>query len=220
MGLDRRTVSACLLGLAAIVFYLILLTSTPSGAQTGGTTTSSNCPGARVVNTTTGTGNKQSPVFGITGTSFLISVQSEATSQDPQLAGVTVFVYPQGETVNFVTDFSVEGGNDDSSVVNAGPGRFYLRVVAANVDYTITVEDCTGSGGGGTTQTNQSNQGGVTAIANPPGKPQRERSIINVPNRPLPPSGGLPVYGVVTGFVLTGAGLLALGLVIWRGSRR
>jgi hypothetical protein len=184
------------LGLAAIVFYLILLTSTPSGAQTGGTTTSSNCPGARVVNTTTGTGNKQSPVFGITGTSFLISVQSEATSQDPQLAGVTVFVYPQGETVNFVTDFSVEGGNDDSSVVNAGPGNFYLQIIAANVNYTIIVQDCTSSGGGGTTQ---ANQGGVTSSVNPPRSPRGERSIINIPNKPLPPSGGLPVVATVPG---------------------
>ena len=68
--------------------------------------------------------------------------------------------------------------------------------------------------------TNQNNRGGVTAAANPSRKPQRERSVINVPNRPLPPSGGLPVYGVVSGFVLTGAGLLALGLAIRRASRR
>ncbi len=45
------------------------------------------------------------------------------------------------------------------------------------------------------------------------------RTVVNVPRKPLPPSGGLPVYGTVAGFVLTGAGLLALGLLIRRGSR-
>jgi hypothetical protein len=67
---------------------------------------------------------------------------------------------------------------------------------------------------------NPSNQGGVIAIANSSQRPRKERSIINIPKKPLPPSGGLPVYGVVTGFVFAGAGLLALGLVIWRRPRR
>jgi hypothetical protein len=50
-------------------------------------------------------------------------------------------------------------------------------------------------------------------------RPQGGRTVVNVPRKPLPPSGGLPVYGTVAGFVLTGAGLLALGLLIRRGSR-
>ncbi len=49
-------------------------------------------------------------------------------------------------------------------------------------------------------------------------RPQGGRTVVNVPRKPLPPSGGLPVYGTVAGFVLTGAGLLALGLLIRRGS--
>jgi hypothetical protein len=112
--LGRRELSAILLAIAAIVFYLILLSTTPSGAQTGGITTS------------------------------------------------------------------------------------------------ITISNVT----------NQSNQGGVTASVNPSQKPQRERSIINIPRKPLPPSGGLPVVATVASFVLTGTALLALGIVIRRGSRR
>ena len=113
MVLGRKELSAILLALGAIVFYLILLSATPSGAQTGGATTNINI----------------------------------ITNQTP------------------------------------------------------------------------SNQGGVTAIANPPRRPQREKSIINIPKKPLPPSGGLPVYGVVASSVLAGVGLLALGLLIRRGSR-
>ncbi len=119
MVLGRRELSAILLAIIAIAFYLVLLATTPSGAQTGGNTTN-------------------------------------------QITTQTIVPNP----------------------------------------------------------VNPSNQGGVTAIANPPRRPPRERSIINVPNKQLPPSGGLSVYGAVTSFVLTGVGLLALGLGIWHGSRR
>ena len=45
-------------------------------------------------------------------------------------------------------------------------------------------------------------------------------NIVNVPKKKLPPSGGLPVYGVVATFILAGAGLLALGYGVRRGRRR
>jgi hypothetical protein len=48
------------------------------------------------------------------------------------------------------------------------------------------------------------------------GKPPREQNIINIPRKPLPPTGGWPVYSVVAGFVLTGASLLMLGFGIGR----
>jgi hypothetical protein len=73
---------------------------------------------------------------------------------------------------------------------------------------------------------NQGNQGnGVTAsVVNPspenPPPNRRPREIVNIPNKPLPPSGGLPVVATVAGFVLTGTALLALGILIRRGSRR
>ena len=111
MVLSRKELGAILLALGAIVFYLILLSATPSGAQTGGLTTNSTI------------------------------------------------------------------------ITNPTPN----------------------------------NRGGVTAIANPP---RREKSVINIPRKPLPPSGGLPVYGVVASSVLAGAGLLTLGVLIRRGSRR
>jgi hypothetical protein len=73
---------------------------------------------------------------------------------------------------------------------------------------------------------NQGNQGnGVTAsVVNPspenPPPNRRPREIVNIPNKPLPPSGGLPVVATVAGFVLTGTALLALGILIRRGSPR
>lgn len=48
----------------------------------------------------------------------------------------------------------------------------------------------------------------------------REPTVINIPRKPLPPTGGLPVYATVAGFILAGTGLLTLGVGIRRGQRR
>jgi hypothetical protein len=130
--LGRRELSAILLALGAIAFYLLLLSTTPSGA------------------------------------------------------------YGQGGFITFSTNQTQEA--------------------TQNVVSTVIV--------------NQGNQGnGVTAsVVNPspenPPPNRRPREIVNIPNKPLPPSGGLPVVATVAGFVLTGTALLALGILIRRGSRR
>jgi hypothetical protein len=59
-----------------------------------------------------------------------------------------VFVKKEGGQ-GFVTSIGRENPGTDSSIVNAGPGSFFLDILAANVDYTVTVEDCTGSTGTG-----------------------------------------------------------------------
>jgi hypothetical protein len=152
--LGRRGFSAILLAVAGLVFYMVFLAvlATEPSAQTDGDNTGGevsanqndqsdgDCPGAEEVEVVTGNGDKQSPVFDIGGNSFRISVDSTATSQDPQVAGVTVFVRPEGNNDEIVADFAVEEGRDDSSIINAGPGRFFLEVLAANAEYTIT--DC------------------------------------------------------------------------------
>jgi hypothetical protein len=48
---------------------------------------------------------------------------------------------------------------------------------------------------------------------------RREPTVINIPNKPLPPTGGLPVYGMVAGSILAGVGLFGLGIGIRRGQR-
>jgi hypothetical protein len=129
-------------------------TGTTTGTSTTGTTGTSTtpavdriapgpdaeCPGAQVVNTTTGTGPKQSPPFRITGERFRISIANDATSQDPTLSGVSVWVNKaNGDSV---TTFSLEGQGTDSSIINAGPGDFFIETNPANASYTIVVEDC------------------------------------------------------------------------------
>ena len=218
MGLGRRRISVLLLLIGTLLFVATLLASTSSFAQTG-----SDCAGAREVNTTTGNGNKQSPVFNITGTSFRVTVDSTATSQDPQNAAISVWIYPEGETAGSVGNFSVEEGRDDSSIINAGPGRFYLDLNTANVEYTVTVEDCTGTASGnaqdGETTTPQNND---TSTAQKNGNQDRKSKVIpkSIPKKRLPPTGGPSVYTLTTAAILTGVGLLGVGLVVRQRSRR
>lgn len=60
-------------------------------------------------------------------------------------------------------------------------------------------------------------QGGASAKS---GRQKDKVIAKTVPKRPLPPTGGLPVYAMVAGFLLTGTGLLGAGLVVRRGRRR
>lgn len=67
----------------------------------------------------------------------------------------------------------------------------------------------------------QAGNGGASAESS---RDRQRRNVRRdtVPNRRLPPTGGLPVSSslMVTGFVVVGAGLLGLGLVRRGGGRR
>lgn len=78
---------------------IIMILSGPAPAQSDSETPEpevpgpdDQCPGAEVVQTTTGTGNKQTEPFDITGDRFRLTVTNSPTSSDPSLSGVTVNV--------------------------------------------------------------------------------------------------------------------------------
>jgi hypothetical protein len=98
--------------------------------------------GCKTVATITGNGNKQSPVFGIKGDSFRVTT---ALRGDSDFLFFSMDVNKEGG--GFVTSIDREDYGTDSSTVNAGPGNFFLDILAANTDYTVTVEDCAGSQG-------------------------------------------------------------------------
>lgn len=130
--------SNVLLVLAAISVTFMLFYPHLVRAQNGG----GSCPGAQVVDTFTGSGNQTTPEFQTTGESFRISYNSTPTSEDPSLAGFDIFI--NGEEDAFLNPVSDEGGGSGESFVNEGPGTYSLDINAANVEYEITVEDCTG----------------------------------------------------------------------------
>ena len=99
------------------------------------------------------------------------------------------------KTKRDVARFAKEGAGRGSSAVNKGPGSSYLNTITANGQYTITVEDCMGAGGGA--------GGGSKAapVDNPKGV---------MPNTPVKiPNIGGPPYLAVGVVVLLGAALLA-----------
>jgi hypothetical protein len=115
---------------------------------------------------------------------------------------------PIEPTGGFVTSIDRESTGTDSSIVNAGPGRFFLDILAANTDYTITVENCaapaTGAGPGG-----PSDQGPVNS----------SNGVIpdTTSGGPLPNTGGVPLLGFAAGaLVLFGVGFSVLRTSIRR----
>lgn len=207
--------------LAAVVSTVcfLLLTATPSIAQNSNDGAGENqynnqdggqnedCSGAEEVETVTGTGNQQTPEFDISGDTFRISFDTtEMDSGASGFLGITV----NDENGDFVSSATQQGSGSGETFVNEGPGNFSLDITAVSLNYTITVEDCTESGQDSNNQNNQdsSNQ-------------DRDNDVIRntIPNKPLPPTGGWPVYALVASSILAGAGLLGFRLGIWRGRR-
>jgi hypothetical protein len=156
----------------------------------------SECPGARVVNTTRGNGEKQSPVFNISGESFRVTTTLETNS--PRLLVFDVTVNRQGG--RFVTSISRESPGTDSSIVNAGPGRFFLDISSLFTKYLVTVEDCPGAR---TVEPIVRHNRQMGPIDRPEGVVPRT-SI-----RRVPPRTGGPPYLALGTLVLLGVGLIA-----------
>ena len=170
-------------------------TSTLEGGNAPGP--DAECPGARVVNTASGSGNKQTPVFNVSGDSFRIT--STLDTNSPRFLVFDVFVYKEGGRL--VTTIGRESPGTDSSIVNAGPGVFYLDILAANTDYFVTVEDCVGvptEGRGG-------------SFEQPPGRVDSPDDVIqDAPFVTMPPTGGPSI-------ILGALALLGTAVIVGRG---
>jgi hypothetical protein len=94
-----------------------------------------------VVNRTSGTGEKQSPVFNVRGDSFRVTTNVRTNTPQTFAFGVGV----EREGGGTVTTITRESPGTDSSIVNAGPGNFFLDVITVYTDYAVTVEDCGGA---------------------------------------------------------------------------
>jgi hypothetical protein len=151
----------------------------------------SECPAARVVNRTNGNGDKQSPVFNISGESFRVTTTVDTNS--PRAFAFGVIVKREGGRV--VTTISRESPGTDSSIVNAGSGSFFLGIMTVYTNYAVTVEDCAGTSGGGPPE-------------QPPGRVDRPEDVIrDAPFIRMPPTGGPPI--VLGALALLGTAVIA-----------
>jgi hypothetical protein len=197
----RVALCLVLLTFSAILFVYMLLLASSSLAQSGGETTGETtgaaedqyapgpdeeCPGAEIVQTTSGTGSKQTAPFEIVGDRFRVTATVVSPNPPP------VFIVDISRRNGIPEQvFTVEDEGTESTIVNAGPGTFFLDILAIDANYTVVVEDCVGNGPGNADNTDD----GVIDDT--------------IPGKPLPHTGGIPPI-LIAGFALLCAGSVIL----------
>lgn len=201
MRVANKTVVGVVLLLAGMLaFYLLLLGAKTSTAQmmssttgmntTMETTADSECSEVETVDTFAASPGEDltTEFFRISGERFRVSFNNEGTG----FAIVDITINGEdGDTVDsFVTGSE---GQQDSLILNQGPGNFQIETIADTDDeYSVVVESCGGSGQGDT-----DNDGVIDNT---------------IPKKPLPDTGGS------TALIVGGSALLLLygSLVAWR----
>jgi hypothetical protein len=134
-------------------------------------------------------------VFNISGESFRVTSTLETNSSRSFLFSADV----NREGGGYVTSVSRESPGTDSSIVNAGPGRFFLDITSLFTKYLVTVEDCAG----------EAPRGPGGSPKRPVGPVDRPEGVIQrTPVREVPFTGG-PPYLTVGAVVLLGVALKA-----------
>jgi phosphotransferase system glucose/maltose/N-acetylglucosamine-specific IIC component len=121
--------------IVAVLFSMVLLTGLGYAANW------------QTVTTFQGSANTTTNYFKVDATEWRIKWSyTPQTGIAGDFAGFSVFIYPKGETVDYV-DFILKTGRNETSgtlYVHQGGKEYYLKIGAANVDvYTITVEQDT-----------------------------------------------------------------------------
>jgi hypothetical protein len=90
-----------------------------------------------VVKEWTGTGSKVMEIFDVTGKEWRVNWSSK--SQPDSYGSFGVLVYTADKKL--VGSATARVGNSDTTYVHEGPGRYFVEVTAANVDWTVAVAD-------------------------------------------------------------------------------
>jgi len=93
-----------------------------------------------------GNGDTTTPPFDISGERFLVNYTAVNTGP-PEVPGV-LGVIVRDANDNQVGNARLDGEGSNTLSIDEGPGQFTIEVISAEVDYTISVEDCEGSGQG------------------------------------------------------------------------
>jgi len=175
------------------------------------------CPGAAPIGTVGPTDRDlRIGPFTVTGDSFRLTYETtNADESGLPLFDVTV-LDEAGKEVGGRVIFEEE---TQQEIVRASPGRFRIVAIADDLEYSLTVEDCTGDGnpsggtggGGGPASDNQYGNDGE-----PPGEDVIDDTISD---NPLPNTGGVPLLSFAAfGLIFTFAAFALLRPVIRRDS--
>jgi hypothetical protein len=202
--------SACV-ACCALVLWLsweVLSEPRPAEAQTTGT-----CPNAQLIDTFEGNGDQQTDTFRTTTDSFRVSFEATKTAGGNITALLFIDVIDAGNPNGIpVATITQQGGGQGETFANAPPGTYYLDIGAANLEYTITVEQCEG---GNPSRNPNPGRGGPPVVRDQYGADKRvgpiDRPAGVIPRtsvRRVPRTGG-PPYLAVGAVVLLGVALIA-----------
>ena len=198
--------------LIAALFILGLFV-VPAVAQddngTGGA--DGSCPGAREVETLTGTASANTSEFNISGTSFRIRYDVTSVGNPP----LTIRVLDENGGV--VETLRVDQEGTGSILVNEGLGTFVVKTVATGANYTITVEDCTQSGQQGDDGTGRDNNANAAQTQYNAADAQYADDVIKdtIPDKKILIDTGGPGLPMIGGVILA-LGLVSLGIFLLR----
>lgn len=173
-------------GIVVALVYLAAIAA-PTSAQEN-----EDCANPTEVDTFTTTPDTTDE-FNITGDEFRVRARYDSEDEDATLE-ITFFEDNRATEESF----TVSGGQG-SRIIPLGPGDFQLEIQeTGNIDSaTITVEDCAGETEDGATEDQYDDDGDDNG----------DDSVINVPDKDLPNTGGFPPLLVVGFFLVAGAGL-------------
>jgi uncharacterized repeat protein (TIGR02543 family) len=89
----------------------------------------------------TGSSDTTTPPFTVTTSEWTIDWSYVPDPEYPDLATFGFFVYPRGETVDYVESVLFPGSTSGSTYSYAGPGEYYIKLSCANIkSWRITIK--------------------------------------------------------------------------------
>jgi hypothetical protein len=125
----RKRTTAFILTIVALMFFAVFFSVMPVRAVNW-----------QPVTTINGSGSQVSDEFRIGGSEWRIRWTYNTNVQDPSFTEFSFFVYPHGETANYV-DYVYASDTSGTLNIHEGPKLYYVNILAANTpSYTLTVE--------------------------------------------------------------------------------
>ena len=126
-----------IIGVVVVIIVVIAIIASGNGSPA-----ENGVPGLETFSpvTFTGTSDKTTSPFEVTTSEWIVDWSYVPDPEYPEYAVFQFFVYPRGETVNFVEAMISPGDTNGSTYSYAGSGEYYIKVYCGNVDsWEITI---------------------------------------------------------------------------------